>query len=153
MVGGAASTQSGGRVMVVAASSMQATQRGGSAESALSTRSARLAGESLRAAGIAMRTGGRAQYGAVPQDRDADPFADRELRAGEFRRAKSGFGVGQVVEWEDEERFGDFHRLVLVPLSDSWLIILEEKINTDVVAGMYITIVLMTSFSWAMATP
>ena len=91
-------------------SARRQTQRGGSAESALSPGSARLAGESLRAAGIAMRTGGRARYGAVAQDRDADPFADRELRAGELRRAKSGSGVGRVVEWEDEERSGDWDR-------------------------------------------
>ena len=110
VVGGAASTQSGGRVMVVAASSMQATQRGGSAESALSTGLARFAGESLRATGITMWTGGQARYGAVPQDRDADPFVDRELHAGEFWRAKSGFGVRQVVDWEDEECLGDWDR-------------------------------------------
>lgn len=86
-------------------SARRQTQRGGSAESALSPGSARLAGESLRAAGIAMRTGGRARYGAVAHDRDVDPFADRELR-----RAKSGAGVGRVVEWEDEERLGDWDR-------------------------------------------
>ena len=106
----AGSTTGTGNVPPLPDTSRRQTQRGGSAESALSPGSARLAGESLRAAGIVMRPGGRTRYGAL-HDRDGeDPFADRDVRAGELRRAKSGSGVGRVVEWEDEGRIRDWDR-------------------------------------------
>ena len=80
------------------------SQRGGSAESALNGIGAtgRLAGESLRAAGIGMRGNGR-QSALLNEDvfgegRDANP----STRGG--RSGVTGPNTSRTVEWEDQER-------------------------------------------------
>jgi hypothetical protein len=81
------------------------SQRGGSAESALNGgagATGRLAGESLRAAGIGMRGSGR--QGAPSNE---DVFADGRDANVSARGARSsvvGPSTGRTVEWEDEER-------------------------------------------------
>ena len=81
------------------------SQRGGSAESALNGgtgATGRLAGESLRAAGIGMRGSGR--QGAPSNE---DVFADGHNANVSARGARSsgvGPNTGRTVEWEDEER-------------------------------------------------
>lgn len=81
------------------------SQRGGSAESALNGSvgaTGRLAGESLRAAGIGMR--GSTRQG-VPSNEDV--FSDGRDVNVSVRGARSsvaGPSAGRTVEWEDEER-------------------------------------------------
>ncbi|KAH0826187.1 hypothetical protein J3R83DRAFT_5619 [Lanmaoa asiatica] len=81
------------------------SQRGGSAESALNGgtgATGRLAGESLRAAGIGMRGGGRQ---SAPSNEDV--FGDGRDVNVSVRGARSsvvGRSTGRTVEWEDEER-------------------------------------------------
>ena len=80
------------------------SQRGGSAESALNGGAGvtgRLAGESLRAAGIGMRGSGRQASSGE------DVFGDRrDLNVSARGAHSSGIGssAGRTVEWEDEER-------------------------------------------------
>lgn len=81
------------------------SQRGGSAESALNGgvgAPGRLAGESLRAAGIVMRGSGR--QGAPSNE---DVFGDERDVNVPARGARSGVvgpSTGRVVEWEDAEK-------------------------------------------------
>ncbi|KAG6331346.1 hypothetical protein ID866_7742 [Astraeus odoratus] len=81
------------------------TQRGGSAESSLAPGSGRLAGESLRAAGIVMRSA--RQTTTTTTTAHDDPFGDGRAHAVSLLRSKSNAtssSAGRSVEWEDEER-------------------------------------------------
>lgn len=80
-------------------------QRGGSAEAALNGGAGvtgRLAGESLRAAGIGMRGGGR-QGAPLNEDVFGDE-RDLNVSARAARSAVVGPRTGRTVEWESEER-------------------------------------------------
>lgn len=80
-------------------------QRGGSAEAALNGgagATGRLAGESLRAAGIGMRGGGR-QGAPLNEDVFGDG-RDLHVSARGARSAVVGPRTGRTVEWESEER-------------------------------------------------
>lgn len=81
------------------------SQRGGSAESALNGgvgATGRLAGESLRAAGIVMR--GSVRQGAPPSEDVFDDGRDVNVSARVARSSIVSPNAGRIMEWEDAEK-------------------------------------------------